>query len=479
MESSGDNTTIKEKSQQNGSHEILKTKNLYEDARSCAVKIICRCERTDSYLDKLIDAELRNSNLNDFDKSLLNELAHGVIRWMRRLDWFLNGFYRGNYEKCMPEVKNALRVALYQIMFLNKIPYSAAVNEAVEYVKRIHGEKHAAVVNGLLRNIIRTLDNLVWPSREIDEVNYLGMVQSHPNWMVRRWVNRFGFDDAEKLCEANNKRPVISLRVNRLKLSNEDFEQHLFNRNIQFRKSEFLENFYTIRTMAKIYTDDFFEAGMFTVQDVSAGLVSHLVAPSEDEVVLDVCAAPGGKSSHLSELMNNRGKLVSVEKYLSRAEIMKRNFERLGVENSTVVHDDIKSPESDLLKEELVGKVDKLLLDVPCSGLGVLSKKPDIKWKREIEHITELQSIQLEILENSVKYLKPNGVMVYSTCTTEKEENEDVINLFLVNHPEFEIENASNYVTPEVVNSRGFIEIFPHIHSTDGSFAARFKRKGI
>lgn len=171
--------------QQNGTSkkEPEYTKNLYEDARSCAVKIICRCERTDSYLEKLIDAELKNDSLNDFDKALLNEISHGVIRWMRRLDWFLNGFYRGNYEKCLPEVRNAMRVALYQILFLNKIPYSAAVNEAVEFIKRIHGEKHAGVVNGLLRTIIRTLENLVWPTREIDEVNYLGIVQSHPNWL--------------------------------------------------------------------------------------------------------------------------------------------------------------------------------------------------------------------------------------------------------------------------------------------------------
>ena len=197
---------------------------LYKDARTCAVKLIVRFERSDSWLDKLIDSEIRsNKKLNDFDKSLLNELVHGVVRWVRRLDWFLNGFYRGNYEKCVPELKNAMRVALYQILFLNKIPYSAAVNEAVEYIKRLHGDKHAGVVNGLLRTIIRTLDSLVWPTRDIDEVNYLGIIQSHPNWLVRRWIQRYGFDDAQKLCESNNKRPPITLRRNKLKISDKDF----------------------------------------------------------------------------------------------------------------------------------------------------------------------------------------------------------------------------------------------------------------
>ncbi|MCI0448269.1 MAG: hypothetical protein L0Y79_00600, partial [Chlorobi bacterium] len=169
---------------------------IYSDARSIAVKILTRVERTDSYLDKLIDSEIRTEVLNDYDKSLLNEICHGVIRWMRRLDWFLNGFYRGNWEKCTPEIKNTLRVALYQILFLNKIPDFAAVNEAVEFVKKISTQKHGDVVNGLLRTIIRTKAELVYPTREIDEVKYLGIMQSHPNWMVRRWIQRFGFDEA-------------------------------------------------------------------------------------------------------------------------------------------------------------------------------------------------------------------------------------------------------------------------------------------
>ncbi len=465
--------------QQNGSSkkETEYSKNLYEDARSCAVKILCRCERTDSYLEKLIDAELRNDSLNDFDKALLNEISHGVIRWMRRLDWFLNGFYRGNYEKCLPEVRNAMRVALYQILFLNKIPYSAAVNEAVEFIKRIHGEKHAGVINGLLRTIIRTLDNLVWPTREIDEVNYLGIIQSHPNWMVKRWINRFGFDNAVKLCEENNKRPVMSLRVNSLKTSNDDFENYLKEKNLYYRAGNFLNNFFTTKTMSKIYTDEMFKMGYFSVQDESAGLVSILLDPKPDELILDVCAAPGGKTSHISELMNNEGKIIAVEKYLSRLEVMNKNLERLGLKNVRMIHDDVCEPKSKDLTDNLIGKADKILVDAPCSGLGVLSKKPDIKWKRELKDIASLQTLQIEILENSVKYLKPNGVLVYSTCTTETEENFDVIKIFLSNHPEFSIDNAKNYVSEKVVNKEGCIELFPYIHNTDGAFSVRLSRK--
>lgn len=447
--------------------------NLYSSARACAVKIICRCERTDSYLEKLIDAELKNDELNDFDKALLNEITHGVIRWMRRLDWFLNGFYRGNYEKCLPEVRNAMRVALYQILFLNKIPYSAAVNEAVEFIKRIHGEKHAGVVNGLLRTIIRTLENLVWPTREIDEVNYLGIVQSHPNWVVRRWINRFGFDEAVRLCEENNRRPVLSLRVNNLKISTVEFENYLKEKNLQYRKGVMLDNFFNTKTMSKLYTDELFRMGYFSVQDESAGLVAKLVDPKKNELIIDLCAAPGGKTSHMSELMNNEGKIIAVEKYLSRYEVMGKNLERMGVTNVTRLHDDVCEPRTKELKETLIGKADKILVDAPCSGFGVLSKKPDIKWKREPEDIANLQKLQLQILETAVKYLKPEGTIVYSTCTIEKEENADVIEQFLARNPEFSIDDASKYVPEKAVNKNGMIELFPHVHDTDGAFSAR------
>ncbi|MBL8007488.1 MAG: 16S rRNA (cytosine(967)-C(5))-methyltransferase RsmB [Ignavibacteria bacterium] len=465
--------------QKNGSSqkETEYSKNLFADARSCSVKILCRCERTDSYLEKLIDAELKNDTLNDFDKALLNEISHGVIRWMRRLDWFLNGFYRGNYEKCLPEVRNAMRVALYQILFLNKIPYSAAVNEAVEFIKRIHGDKHAGVVNGLLRTIIRTLENLVWPTREIDEVNYLGIIQSHPNWMVNRWIKRFGFDEAVKLCEENNRRPVMALRVNTLKISVSDFENYLTGKNLFFRKGTFLESFFMTKTMSKIYTDEYFKNGFFSVQDESAGLAAKLVSPEKGDVVLDVCAAPGGKTSYLSELMNNEGEIYAVDKYLSRVEVMNGNLKRLGVKNVKTIHDDISEPKSNELKESLTGKADKILVDAPCSGLGVLSKKPDIKWKRELKDIEDLQKLQIEILGNSVKYLKPGGVIVYSTCTTETEENMDVVNNFLSSNPQFEIEDARKFVPDKVVNSEGCIELFPHIHKTDGAFSVRLKNK--
>lgn len=451
-----------------------KGETIYSDARSLSVKILTRVERTDSYLDKLIDYEIRTEVLNDYDKSLLNEICHGVIRWMRRLDWFLNGFYRGNWEKCTPEIKNTLRVALYQILFLNKIPDFAAVNEAVEFVKRISTQKHADVVNGLLRTIIRTKNDLVYPTREIDEVKYLGIMQSHPNWMVKRWIERFGFDDAAVFAEANNKRPILTLRVNTLKTTKEQVFKRFEERNIVYRTCRFIDYFVTLRLMSKIYLDEDFINGMYTVQDESAGLAAVLLKPSENDMILDMCAAPGGKSTHIAQILGNKGKIYSVDKYDAKVNMMKKTAERLGVTNIEFFQDDAMDFQNETLKAL---KFDKILLDAPCSGLGVLSKKPEIRWKREMEDILALNETQKKLLSNAANYLKPGGVIVYSTCSTEPEENMMIVKDFLEKNPDFYIDNASQYVKHDLVNADGCIETFPHKQGIDGSFAARLVKR--
>lgn len=447
---------------------------IYNDARSLAVKVLTRVERTDSYLDRLIDHEIKAENLNDYDKSLLNEICHGVMRWLRRLDWFLNGFYRGQYEKCTTEIKNVLRVALYQILFLNKIPDYAAVNEAVEFVKRISTQRHADVINGLLRTIIRTKNELIYPTREIDEVKYLGIIQSHPNWIVKRWIQRFGFDEAEQLAAANNKRPILTLRINKLKISKEEFIRRFSERSLNYRFCRHIDYFITLRLMSKIYMDEDFQLGHFAVQDESAGLPSVLLAPHEGELVLDMCAAPGGKAAHIAQLMNNTGRIIAVDKYETKINTMKQNVERLGITNTEFVQDDALEFQSETINSL---KFDKIILDAPCSGLGVLSKKPDIRWKREPEDILNLAKMQKKMLQNASNYLKPGGAIVYSTCTIEPEENIEVIKDFITSNPDFIVDNAARYIHRDLVNPDGLVETFPHKHGIDGSFAARLVKK--
>lgn len=442
----------------------------FNSVRAKAVKILSRFERSDSYLDKLMEHELEDSELSFLDKSLLTELVNGVIRWRGKLDWVLTGFYFGDYQKNLNIVKNAMRVALYQIQFLDKIPLYASVNEAVELVKRLQGEKTAGMVNGVLRNIARNLEGVRYPVKEEDIVYYYSVIYSHPRWMVKRWLDRFGESETEKLLQRNNLRPHVPVRINMLKYSPRDFLFYLRENNIYHYHSQFSENSFNIKVPGRsVFSMELFQEGKITVQDTSATLATRLAAPVAGHTVLDLCAAPGGKSFYLAELMNDSGRVIAIDKYPSKLNFINKGAERLGLKSIETIAGD---------SEEISLEVqpDIVFADVPCSGLGTLSKKPDIKWKREREDITQLAEIQTKILENASNYIKPGGVIIYSTCTIETEENEDIINEFLKRHPEFELDPAEKYL-PEAVCEDGYMKTLPHIHKIDGAFAARLVRK--
>lgn len=441
---------------------------LYAGARGTAIKILSRVERTDAYLDKLLDSELRSTELNDPDKGLLTELVHGVLRWQNKLDWVLNGFSHGNFSKAEVNVKNAMRIALYQIMFLDRIPHAAAVNESVEFVKRIRGEKPAGLVNAVVRNIIRNLKGIRYPDKDEDPVQHLAVVYSHPFWIVKRWYHRFGFDETRRLLEANNERPSLSLRINRLKIEPGLFLGKLDEQELHYIGSTHIDYFVKVPSLSRIAQMELFRNGCFTIQDESAALPSVLLGPRPGERIIDLCAAPGGKATHLAELMENRGDVLAVDKYETKLNMMRGSCERLGVDIIRPLLFDAAS-----LKHQ---EVDRVLLDAPCSGLGVLMKKPDIKWKRDITDLINLSKYQRELLSNASRLVRPGGVLVYSTCTTEPEENQEVVRDFLRNHPEFSVENAAGFVSSDLVTSEGFVETFPHRHGMDGSFAVRFKR---
>ncbi len=441
----------------------------YSGVRGVAVKILNRIERTDSYLDRLLEAELRNDELNDMDKGLLNELVHGVLRWQLKLDWVITGFFHGNYPKSDANVRNALRVALYQILFLDRIPASAAVNEAVEMVKRVRGQKNADMVNGILRNIGRNVAGIRYPVREEDPLHYLSVVYSHPQWMVRRWLERFGLDGTEALLRVNNEKPPLTIRVNLLKSNVHDIHALLTSAGIEVAPSKYLSSFLRVSSLGPVGQHPAFQEGTFTVQDESAGLACKLLAPRPGDHVIDMCAAPGGKSAYLAEMMQNRGEIVALDRYDVKLRGIQSIASRLGISIISTVECDAEVYDGE--------KADRVLLDAPCSGLGVLSKKPDIKWKREIEDVQALAKAQTLLLENAARLVKPGGALVYSTCTIEPEENSQIINTFIQKHAHFEIEDARHYLPAAVVSEHNWVETFPHLHSVDGSFAVRLKRK--
>ncbi len=442
--------------------------SLYTGPRGIAVKILNRIGRSDAYLDRLLDHELRSDELNELDKGLMNEIVTGVTRWQMKLDWVLTGFFHGNFTKAETNIRNALRVALYQILFLDRVPHSAAVNEAVEFMKRIRGQKAADLVNAVLRNIIRNLENIRYPDPKEDRIRYLSVVESHPYWLTRRWVDRMGYDDARRLMAANNRIPELSLRVNRLKTDIASFHRLLEQHHVSFTPSRFLDCFLRVPHMSNIGGSDMFRQGYISVQDESAGLAVRLLDPKPGERIIDLCAAPGGKTIFIAELMNNTGEIVAVDRYETRLNLVKSASQRTGV---TIVQL-LAGDGADIV----LPPGDRVLVDVPCSGLGVLAKKPDAKWHREIEDIERLGATQQAILRNAARLVKPDGVIVYSTCTIEPEENRAIIDDFLKAHPDFVLESASAHVAAEVVSASGTIETFTHLHGTDGSFAARLRR---
>lgn len=444
-------------------------KDLYVGVRGAAVDILNRIERTDSYLDKLLDHELRNSELSGQDKALLYELVHGVVRWMGRLDWILSGFYKGQFSKALPILKNALRVALYQIMFLDKIPDYAIVNEAVDFVKKLQGQKPADITNAVLRNIIRSKNGLRYPNPEENLTGYLAAYYSHPSWLVKRWVERYGQEATEALMLANNERPYLTLRVNLLKVDKTEFESLLNSVNLRFNHCKYLPDFYKLQNLTNIQNWQYFQEGYFTIQDESAGMACRLLDVQPGMNVLDLCAAPGGKTTYLADLMNNRGTITSVDKFEIKLKYLEASLNRLGITNVKTVQADIRELEAE--------SYDRILLDAPCSGMGTLSKKPEIKWKKDLLDIRKLAALQSELIRKAAALLNPGGVLVYSTCTTEPEENFEVISGFLAEHPEFELDKASRFVPEEVVDSNGCVQTMPNLHKMDGAFAARLIKK--
>ncbi|MBS4034739.1 MAG: 16S rRNA (cytosine(967)-C(5))-methyltransferase RsmB [Ignavibacterium sp.] len=447
---------------------VHNVKDLYAGVRGLAVKILNRVERSDSYLERLLENEMKNSELVGPDKALLYELVHGVVRWMGRLDWVLNGFYKGQFSKAIPNLKNGLRVALYQILFLDRIPDHASVNEAVEFVKKLQGQKPADLTNAILRNIIRSKNAIRYPDPNEDLIGYYAAFYSHPSWMVKRYVARFGVEETEKLLQANNEKPYLTLRVNLLKTNIEEFKKLLASVGLKYRSGHYFNEFLQLQNLTNITAWEYFSKGYFNIQDESTGLACRLLDVSENIRVLDLCSAPGGKTAYITVMMKDRGEVVAIDKYESRLRLVEQNLTRLGIKS-------VKTIAMDALEYE--GKLfDRVLADVPCTGTGTLSKKPDIKWKKDIFDLRKMNELQYKLICKAAEMVKPGGAFVYSTCSIEPEENWDIVKKFLDNHSDYILDKVDDKFSKDLIDENGCIQTFPHIHQMDGAFAARVLR---
>jgi len=442
---------------------------LFETAREMAIKVLNRVERSDSYLDRVLDSELRSPELSRMDKSFLTELVNGVIRWKMKLDYAISQFYRGDFTKIEISIKNALRVAVYQLMFLERIPQSAIVNETVEFVKKLRGQELGNQVNAVLRSMIRKINDLEYPTIDEDPVRALSTLHSFPAWLVRRFIDRFGVFETEQILTALNERPRLSVRVNPMRGSVERLVSEFEKCGVIVSPGKFIPNFLYVEGLSRIAELDAFRCGRFVVQDESAGIVSLLLAPEPGERILDACSAPGVKTTHILELTRGNAHLTCIEKYDVRARLVQSSLLRMGFGNAEVIVADATTYTAPIL-------FDKILVDAPSTGLGLIRRKPDSKWKREQEDIRLLNELQSAILENVSKLLKKDGIMVYSTSTIERQENQTIVSEFLNRNSEFVVEPADLLVDRALVGREGFVEIFPHRHEMDGGFAARLRK---
>lgn len=414
--------------------------------REIALKAIYDVEFQGAYSNITLKKCLANPNLSKQDKALVTSIVYGVVDKKITLDYIIGYFSKLKLKKISKFVLIILRMGIYQLMYMDKIPQSAAVNESVKLAKRYGHGASAGFVNGLLRNVIKS--PIEYPENKME---YLSVKYSYPVWICEKWEKDFGYEFTKNLLEAFAQPPRLNLRPNTLKTSAGDLLKKLALKGI---KAEIKDD-YIVSEGFNIASDELYRSGYYTVQDAAAMQAAKTLNPAGGETVIDVCAAPGGKTTHMAELMRNNGRIYAFDVYEHKTELIRKNAVRLGISIiETAVLD------GSVFHEELEETADKVLCDVPCSGFGILRRKREIKWNREENN--DLPQIQQKILTNSAKYLKKDGELVYSTCTIEKEENSAVISAFLAENKGFEKLCEKTF--------------YPHIDNTDGFYICKIKR---
>lgn len=440
--------------------------------RETVVAILESIEKNQSYSNLLLNSSIKKNQVPLKDVGLLTELTYGTLQRKMTLDFYLEPYLK-NPAKIENWVLQLLRVSLYQMVYLDKIPDRAAIFEAVEIAKKRGHKGIAGMVNGVLRSIQR--DGLRDCMVITDEVERLAIETSHPSWLVRRWVNQFGFDKTKQMCELNLIAPTQTARVNTTLTSREVCLERLKDEGYEVRESVIIpEAIHCLR--GNLAHSQSFKDGWLTIQDESSMLVAYALGVHADEQILDACAAPGGKTTHLAEKLEQTGKVVSLDLHDHKVKLIKENADRLKLLNIETHTLDSRKATEVFQAEEF----DRILLDAPCSGLGVMRRKPDMKYTKKEDDLLRLQDIQLQLLESVKSLLKKGGTLVYSTCTVDSSENEEVIAKFLQANPEFEGDESVINRLPEAVKpllSHYQLQVLPQDFGSDGFFIACLRKK--
>ncbi|GAA0105597.1 16S rRNA (cytosine(967)-C(5))-methyltransferase RsmB [Paraclostridium sordellii] len=438
------------------------------NARKLAFKTLYDIERNKNYSNISVNKNFKNVDLSDQEKGLATELIYGIIENKYYLNYIIDKLSKIKSKKMSTYVKITLWLGIYQILFLDSIKDHAAVNESVAIIKK-YDKKSSGFVNAILRNVIRNKDDIM----EIDKtdiIEYLSIKYSYSPWIIKKWISDFGQDFAEDLLEANSEKPKLYIRVNTLKTNRDELIEKLSKQGIECRKVNGIEEAIQVQNLKSIENNKFFKEGYFTVQDISSMLVGKVLNPEENKLILDICSAPGGKTTHVATIMKNSGKVVARDVFDHKLKLINQTVKRLGLKN-------VKVEDGDALKldQESINKFDYVICDVPCSGMGIIKRKPEIKFKKE-EELKNLPDIQKNILNNASKYVKIGGNLIYSTCTIHDEENIDIVKSFLDENDNFELVPI-NEVNIDLDNQdSGYIKIYPNIHGMDGFFIAKLKR---
>jgi len=438
------------------------------NAREIAYKVLLDIEKNKNYSNMAINKHFKDVKLSNQDRGLATEIIYGVIENKYYIDYMIDKLSKVKTNKMEIYVKTLLRMGIYQIMFLNSISDYAAVNETVNLAKK-KNSKVSGFINGILRNVIRQKET-IGEIKIKDDIDYLAVKYSYDKWMIRNWMIHFGKDFTKELLEANGQRPSIYLRTNTLKITRDELIEKLEQQNVKASKVHVVDEAIKVENLKDIENNVLYKEGLFSIQDISSMLVGKVMNPKEKSLVLDVCSAPGGKTTHIATLMKNTGQVVSRDIYEHKLKLIKASSKRLNLTNVDVQEFDGLS-----LDKDSIGKFDYVLADVPCSGLGIIRRKPEIKYK-EKEEFRDLPPIQKKILENASKYVKKGGTLIYSTCTIQDNENIDVINEFLQKNKNFELAPIDEVKVDLDNQEKGYMKIYPNVHEMDGFFISKLIR---
>lgn len=444
-------------------------------ARVLAYQILLHLEQKPSHPDRLIRSIItRHSALDVRDRALLTELVYGSLRWQARLDWHIDQLIRVKAGKIQPGIRIVLRLGLYQILFLERVPVHAAINEAVKIAKSFYPAYLAGFVNGVLREAARRENRWEWPDAEKDPVGHLSIVTSHPVWFIRRFLPEVGIEETRRLCDANNTVAPLTLRVNRLKAESLQLVNWLEANGYNVEPSPWIPDALRVSGIrSDISGLPIFRDGWIQVQDEASQLIGFLLSPRPGEVVLDLCAGFGGKSTHMGILMGNHGRIVSVDSSAWKLEDLKQNAFRQGIDCIETLAGDLTS-----LSSDEIGLFDRVLLDAPCTGFGSLRRNPDIKWRRHPKDPYRFSQLQKQYLQIASGFVRKGGTLVYATCSIFPDENEEVADHFTEANPGWVREPAAEYL-PEGCQSMthgDYFRSWPHRHGIDGFFGARWRK---